>query len=79
MTTTADDYAEREVALLMLEEKKKNRSRRITLGVDKAFDTKDFVTAARKRKVPVRVTKTIRNDARIWTGGRPGMGVMRSA
>jgi len=53
MATTADGYAEREAALLMLEEKQKDRSRRITLGADKAFDTKDFVGAARKRKVTV--------------------------
>ena len=57
MATAADGYAEREAALLMLEEKQKGRSRRITLGADKAFDTKDFVGAARKRKVTVHVTK----------------------
>jgi hypothetical protein len=38
MATTADGYAEREAALLMLERKQKGRKRRITLGVDKAFD-----------------------------------------
>ena len=59
MATTADGYAEREAALLMLEEKQKDRSRRITLGADKAFDTKDFVGAARTMKVTVHVT---RND-----------------
>ena len=37
--TTADGYAEREAALLMLENKQKDRSGRITLGADKAFDT----------------------------------------
>ncbi len=57
MATTADGYAEREAALLMLEDKQKDRSRRITLGADKAFDTKDFVKAARKLKVTVHVTK----------------------
>jgi hypothetical protein len=36
-----------------------DRSRRITLGADKAFDTKDFVRAARQMKVTVRAT---RND-----------------
>ena len=57
MALTADGYAEREVALLMLEEKKKDRSGRITLGADKAYDTKDFMAAARKLKVTVHVTK----------------------
>ena len=39
MATTADGYAKREAALLMLEDKQKGRMRRITLGADKAFDT----------------------------------------
>jgi hypothetical protein len=39
-------YAERDTALLMLHEKQKNRSRRITVGADKAYDTKDFVATA---------------------------------
>ncbi len=60
MATTADGYAEREAALLMLEQKQKDRSGRITLGADKAFDTKDFVGAARKLKVTVHVTKNDR-------------------
>jgi hypothetical protein len=60
MATTADGYAEREAALLMLEDQRKGRTRRITLGADKAFDTKDFVKAARKLKVTVHVTKNDR-------------------
>src|SRR5271154_4531358 len=47
MATQADGYAEREAALLMLEEKQKGNKRRITVGADKAYDTKDFITAAR--------------------------------
>jgi hypothetical protein len=46
MVTTADGYAEREAALLMLETQRKGRRRRITLGADKAYDSKDFVDAA---------------------------------
>ena len=60
MATTADGYAEREAALLMLEEKQKGRQRRITTGMDKAYDSKDFVKAARKLKVTVHVTKNDR-------------------
>ena len=57
MATTADGYAEREAPLLMLEEQRKGRRRRITLGADNAFDAKDFVEAARKLNVTVHVTK----------------------
>jgi hypothetical protein len=59
MATTSDGYAEREAALIMLRAQRKGRKRRITLGADKAFDSKDFVEAARKMKVTVHVT---RND-----------------
>src|ERR1035437_6785000 len=34
-----------EAALLMLEDKRKGRRRRITVGADKAYDTKDFIAA----------------------------------
>ena len=36
MVTHADGYAERDAALLMLHEQQKHRSRRITVGADKA-------------------------------------------
>lgn len=51
MATAADGYAEREAALLLLEDKQKGRRRSITLAADKAFDTKDFVKAARHRRM----------------------------
>jgi len=57
MATQADGYAEREAALLMLEEKQKGNKRRITVGADKAYDTKDFITAARALNVTAHVTK----------------------
>jgi transposase len=57
MATQADGYAEREAALLLLEEKQKGSSRRITVGADKAYDTKDFVTAARALNVTAHVMK----------------------
>jgi transposase len=66
MATQADGYAEREAALLMLAEKQKERSRRITVGADKAYDAKDFVRAARALKVTPHIT---RND----TGRRSNM------
>jgi transposase len=57
MATQADGYAEREAALLLLDAKQKGSSRRITVGADKAYDTKDFVTAARALNVTAHVTK----------------------
>ena len=57
MATTADGYAEREAALLMLADKQKDRKRRITVGADKAYDSKDFVQAARKLDVTPHMTK----------------------
>src|SRR5271167_2410477 len=57
MVTHADGYAERDAALLMLHDKQKHRSRRITVGADKAYDTKDFVTTVRELKVTPHVTK----------------------
>src|SRR5277367_4548881 len=57
MVTHADGYAERDAALLMLDQTQKDRSRRITVGADKAYDTKDFVTTARELNVTAHVTK----------------------
>ena len=57
MVTQADGYAEREAALLMLQEKQKGRRRRITVGADKAYDTKDFIAATRALNVTAHVTK----------------------
>ncbi len=57
MVTQADGYAEREAALLMLAGKQEGRSRRITVGADKAYDAKDFVEAARKLNVTPHITK----------------------
>jgi len=57
MATTADGYAERKAALLMLEQQRKGRKRRITVGADKAYDSKDFVEEARKLNVTLHVTK----------------------
>ena len=57
MVTHADGYAERDAALLMLEQKQKDRSRRITVGADKAFDTRDFVATVRELNVTPHVTK----------------------
>jgi transposase len=82
MTTQADGKAERDAALLMLHQlQKQNHSRRITVGADKAYDTREFVTLARELGVTPHVIQNIRNrrsaiDAR--TTRHPGYGVSRS-
>jgi hypothetical protein len=57
MVTHADGYAERDAALLMLAEMQAGRSRRITVGADKAYDTKDFVSTVWELNVTPHVTK----------------------
>jgi len=57
MATHADGFAERDAALLMLGERQQGRSRRITVGADKAYDTQDFVTTARELNVTPHVAK----------------------
>jgi transposase len=57
MVTTADGFAERDAALLMLHKRQKDRSRRIAVGADKAYDTKDFVTTAPELNVTPHVAK----------------------
>lgn len=57
MVTTADGFAERDAALMMLEERQKGRSQRIPVGADKAYNTEDFVTAARDLQGTPHVTK----------------------
>jgi transposase len=59
MVTHADGFAERDAALLMLQQKQQDRSRRITVGADKAYDSEDFVATARELNVTPHVT---RND-----------------
>jgi len=51
MVTHADGYGERDAALLMLQRLRGKRRRRITVGADKAYDTKDFVCTARELNV----------------------------
>ncbi len=57
MVTQADGFAEREAALLMLADKQEGRTRRITVGADKAYDDRQFVEAARKLNVTPHVSK----------------------
>lgn len=59
--TQADGYAERDAALLMLEKKRRKTSKPITLGADKAYDTKDFVAALRELNITPHVAQNDRN------------------
>ena len=67
MVTQADGYAEREAALLMLEEKQKGRSRRITVGADKAYDVRGFIGDLRARAVTphIAIDGHLRSTAKI--------------
>ena len=57
MTTQADGMAERDAALLMLQDLTRKRSGRITAGADKAYDTRDFVTTVRELGVTPHVAR----------------------
>jgi hypothetical protein len=61
MVTHADGFAERDAALLMLAEKQQGRSRRITVGADKAYDTEDFVRTVRELHVTPHITRNDKN------------------
>jgi transposase len=76
MVTHADGYAERDAALLMLAEKQEGRSRRITVGADKAYDTKDFVSTVRELNVTPHVTHAparLRHQPESPMAGRKGI------
>lgn len=59
--TQADGHGERDAALLMMYQKRKKQSRPMTLGADKAYDTKDFVAALRDLHVTPHVAQNDRN------------------
>jgi transposase len=57
MATQADGMAERDAGLLMVRDLLKGRHRRITLGADKAYDTRDFVDTVRELGATPHVTQ----------------------
>lgn len=62
MATEADGYAERDAALLMVDELTKGRrSKQITLGADKAYDVKDFVDTVRELGAVPHVARNNKN------------------
>ena len=67
--TIADGYAEREGALRMLGRRERPR-RRITLGGDKGYDTRDFVLACRELAVTPHVARNENRTHRSAIDGR---------
>jgi transposase len=61
MATQADGAAERETALLMVAGLTGEKSRRITVGADKAYDTQDFVATMRALEATPHVTQNNTN------------------
>lgn len=57
-------HAERDAALLMLAERQRGRSRRMTVGADKAYHCDDFVRTARELNVTPHVTQNDKNRCR---------------
>jgi transposase len=61
MATQADGMAERDAGLLMVADLTKGRKRRITLGADKGYDTRDFVNTVRELGATPHVTQNNTN------------------
>ena len=80
MVTHADGYAERDAALLMLAEKQQGRTRRITVGDDKAYDSKDFVRTVPELNVTPHITKNDKNRSNLdrRTTPQPGYAISLS-
>lgn len=66
--TQATGTAEREAALRMLRRQKRNRA--ITLGADKAYDTREFVAGCRALKVTPHVAQMMRSRGGSAINGR---------
>src|ERR1700739_3050544 len=57
MATTADGFAERDAALLMVHDRRQNRKPIRSVGADKGYDTRDFVKALREMNVRPHVSQ----------------------
>jgi IS5 family transposase len=55
--TKATGRAEREAALRMLDRQERRRRRQMTLGADKGYDSREFVTALRARRITPHVAQ----------------------
>jgi len=71
MATTADGFAEREAAILMVHEQWRRAPwRRRTLGADKAYDTLDFVDLMREQGTTPHVTQNLARPGGSAIDGR---------
>lgn len=75
MATQADGTAERDAALLMLYEKWRNRRRRglcgpMSVGADKAYDTRDFIKTVREMDIRPHVTQNTKRSGGSAIDGR---------
>ncbi len=61
MATTADGLAERDAAMLMMDEHVRDDRRR-TLGADKGYDTKDFVAVSRSLGYTPHVSQNVKRS-----------------
>lgn len=57
MATTADGFAERDAALLMVHERRRRRESIRTVGADKGYDSQDFVQTLRQMNVRPHVSQ----------------------
>lgn len=67
--STADGYAERDVAVAMLADACRSDTR-VTVGADKNYDTRGFVSACRKMKVTPHVARNTRRNGGCAIDGR---------
>ncbi|HVO80680.1 MAG TPA: IS5 family transposase [Terriglobales bacterium] len=61
MTTQADGTAERDAALLLVDDLRQGRSGRITVGADKGYDSRDFVSTIRELGATPHISQNTRN------------------
>jgi len=81
MATRADGTAERDAALLLLDQIHGRRHRRITVGADKAYDTQDFVETVRELRITPHVAQNTANRRSALDGRttrHPGYGISLS-
>jgi hypothetical protein len=71
MATQADGTAERDAAMLILDAHRRGAPwRRRTVGVDKGYDTRDFVAVTRKLGVTPHVTQNVTRPGGSVIDGR---------
>jgi transposase/ribosomal protein S6E (S10) len=70
MLTQADGMAERDAALLMLHRKWRKSRQVISVGADKAYDTRDFVKTVREMEIRPHVAQNLQRNGGSAIDGR---------